>query len=198
MKLFYHHKVYGKRHLPKGGGIIASNHCSFLDPPLIGISCPHEVHFLGRETLFRNPLFSWYIRKLYTHPVAKGKGNIATVRKCLELLKAGKKVVIFPEGKRSTDGEMHKGQLGVGMLVLRTKCLVIPTYIHGTYDIWNCHQKYPKREGKTACVFGTPLDFSHFESTEGRETEEKIAQEIMKAIILLRDWYVSGRKGPVP
>jgi len=198
MKLLYHHKVYGKKRLPKAGGIIAANHSSYLDPPLIGISCPHEVHFLGRESLFRSPLFAWYIRKLYTHPVARGKGNIATIRKCLELLKAGKKVVIFPEGTRSQDGNLHKGQLGVGMLVLRTKCLVIPTYIHGSYEIWSCHRKHPKFKGKTACVFGKPLDFSHFEGTSTREMEERIAHSIMNAIAKLRRWYLDGAKGSPP
>lgn len=197
-KLFYHHKVYGKEHLPVGAAIISSNHSSFLDPPLIGISYPGEVQFLARDTLFRLPLFAWLIRKLNTHPVARGKGNVAAIRKCLDFLNEGKKVVIFPEGKRSKDGSLQKGQNGVAMLVLRTNCLVIPAYVHGTFDIWNSRRKLPRLKGQTACVFGTPLDFSKLDTSNKKEAEEKITESIMFSIATLHDWYVAGAKGTPP
>lgn len=198
MKLFHGHKVYGVKHLPKKGGVIAANHCSFLDPPIIGISCPYEVHFLGRATLFSSPFFAWLIKQLNTHPVAAGKGNLATIRKCLELLNRKKKVVIFPEGKRSKNGHLQKGQPGVAMLVMRTNSQVIPTYIHGSFEVWNSSQKYPKLFGKTACIFGSPLDFSKIEITDKKEIEEKIISEIMSKIGDLRDWYKDGAKGEPP
>lgn len=198
MKLFYHHKVYGKKHLPKGGGIIASNHCSFFDPPILGISCPQEVHFLARESLFHFRPFGWLIRQLKTHPVAKGKENVATFKKACELINSGKKVAIFPEGKRSLTGELQKGQAGAGMLVMRTHCIVVPTYIHGTYAIWNSSRRFPHLRGKTACVFGSPLDFSYLDSMDKKEAQQKIAETIMQSISGLRDWYLKGAKGNPP
>ncbi len=197
-KLFHRHRVYGKSHFPKGGGIIAPNHCSFLDPPLVGISSPGEVHFLGRESLFHQPLFAWLIRQLNTHPVRRGKGNIYAFKKALELIESGNKVVIFPEGKRSPTGELQKGELGIGMLVQRTRCLVIPVYLHGTFDVWNTHRKFPKLKGKTACVFGSPLDFSTLASGDKKEEQEAIVEAIMRAIASLRSWYLNGAKGIPP
>ena len=71
-RCFYRHKVYGKEHIAAGGAMIASNHCSFLDPPLVGISCPDEIHFLARDTLFNYAPFAWLLRQLNSHPVHRG------------------------------------------------------------------------------------------------------------------------------
>src|SRR5262249_14827603 len=113
--------------------------------------------------LFHSRFFAWLIRKLKTHPVRRGKGNINAFKTAMEIVMSGEKVVIFPEGGRSKDGTLQQGQLGVGMLVQRTGCQVVPVYIYGTYDIWSVKRRFPKLWGKTACVFGTPLQFSSLE-----------------------------------
>lgn len=199
-KIFYRHKVYGKKHLPKGAALIASNHCSFLDPPLIGISYPGKVHFLGRASLFRKPAFAFLIRRLNTHPVDPGKGNLSTFKLILRLMKKGNKVVLFPEGRRSRTGELLKGQLGVGMLVLKSHCKVIPVYLHGTFALWDPKKRFPSLFGhRTACVFGRALDFSHLiENGEKKESQQEIADEIMRVIGVLKEWYINGAKGPIP
>ncbi len=197
-RLFYRHRVYGKKHFPKSGGMICSNHTSFLDPPLIGISCPGEVHFLGRDTLFNSPFFAWLIRHLNTHPVRRGKGNVEAFKKAMGLVQEGNKVVIFPEGHRSADGQLKGGQLGVGMLVHRTECIVIPVYIHGAFKIWNTKRKFPKLFGKTACVFGTALSFDDLKNLDKKEAQREIVSRIMAEIAHLRDWYLAGAKGSPP
>lgn len=198
IRIFYLHRVYGKKHFPKGGGMICSNHCSFLDPPIIGCSCPHAVHFLGRDTLFRSPIFGWFIRQLKTHPVRRGKGNVDAFKKAMQLIRCGKKVVIFPEGRRSLDGEFHRGQLGVGMLVQKTHCQVVPVYIYGTFEIWNVKRRFPKLFGKTACIFGKPLSFEDLEGQEKKEAQTEIADRIMAKIADLKAWYEAGAKGDPP
>lgn len=196
--IFYRHRVYGKENIPEGGGLITPNHCSFLDPPLVGISCPYTIHFLARDTLFHFAPFAWLIRQLNTHPVRMGKGNINTLKKAVELVQSGKKVVIFPEGKRSADGTLHIGQLGVGMLVQRARCRIIPVYIHGTFDAWNSHRKFPKFLGKTACVFGKPIEFIESGAEDKKEAQMKIVDDIMTKIAALREWYLTGAKGTPP
>lgn len=200
LKIFYKHKVYGIEHLPKGAGIIASNHVSFLDPPIIGVSCPLEIHILARDSLFKPPIFGWLIRKLNAHPVVRGKGNSAAFRKTCELIEKGYKVLIFPEGTRSKDGELQKGQLGLGMLVKRTGCVVIPAYIHGSYDVWSVHRSVPALRGQTACVFGTPLDFSFLLASEGdkKSVHQEMADRTMQAIEQLKQWYLRGAQGSPP
>lgn len=196
--LFYRHKVYGKEHIPKGGAMVASNHCSFLDPPLVGISCPDEIHFLARDTLYHFAPFGWLLRRLNTHPVQRGKGNMSTLKMTIDLVRKGNKVVIFPEGKRSANGKLHKGQLGIGMLVQRSGCPILPVYVHGTFEIWNNKQKFPKPFGKTACVFGTPIDPLVAEGSNKKELQAQIVDTIMDKIAHLRDWYLSGAHGSPP
>ncbi len=198
VNIFYRHHVYGKEQFPRGGGIICSNHTSFLDPPLIGISCPGEVHFLGRDSLFHFRPFGWFIGKLNTHPVKRGKGNAQAFKMTMQFVREGSKVVLFPEGRRSPDGQLHKGQLGVGMLVHRLDCQVIPVYIDGAYEIWNTKRKFPKLFGKTACVFGSPITFKDLLDVEKKEAQTEIADRIMVKIAELRDWYKAGAKGSVP
>lgn len=144
------------------------------------------------------PLFAWYIGKLNTHPIARGRENVAAIKGACDLLDNEKKIVIFPEGFRSPDGEFQKAQTGVGMLVLRTNAPVTPIYIHGTFDVWGRDRKKPRLKGKTACVFGSPLDFSHLKSMEKKEAHAHIANTIMEAIANLKDWYLKGAKGNPP
>ena len=74
-KVFYRHKVYGLNHFPEGSALIAPNHVSFLDPPCVAISCPGEIHFLARQTLFRS-FFGKFIRALNSHPVQQNATNL--------------------------------------------------------------------------------------------------------------------------
>lgn len=198
VRIFYRHKAYGLEHIPKGGAIIAGNHASFIDPPLIGVSCPQEVHFLARDTLFKFKPFGWLIKQLNTHPVAKGKGNLATFKKACEMIDSGMKVVIFPEGTRTKDGEFQKGQLGVGMLIMRSPCVVVPVYIYGTYDIWSANHKFPRLTGKTACVFGSPLDFRNLEGDDRKALQQHMVDKTMEAIVHLKEWYLAGARGTPP
>ena len=67
-RILYRHKIYGTHNFYPGAAILAGNHVSFLDPPLLSISTPQEVHFLARQTLFNKPLFGTLIRNLNAHP----------------------------------------------------------------------------------------------------------------------------------
>lgn len=198
-KLFYRNKVYGRENLPKGGAIIASNHWSYFDPPLIGASCIEKVHFLARDSLFSIRLFGWLLSEFGTHPVARGKGNTQTFKKAYDLIQEGHKVVIFPEGKRNSEGKIGMGLPGIGMLVLRSHAIVVPAYIHGTYEVWNSKRKFPRLWGKLICVFGKPLDFSHFQNAPDRkESQKEIVETIMRSVAALKDWYLAGAIGTPP
>lgn len=198
VKIFYRHKTYGIEHLGKKGAVIAPNHASYLDPPLIGVSCPIPVHFLAKSTLFKKPYFAWFFKKLNTHPLERGRGNASTIKLASRLIKNGEKLVLFPEGRRSKSGELQKGENGIGFLVLLTQCEVIPVYIHGADKIWNTHQSYPKLSGKTACVFGSPLYFDDYFEKDKKEAMQLISDRVLEAIAELKEWYLAGAKGHPP
>ncbi len=196
-RLFYRHKVYGIEHFIRGSAIIAPNHTSYLDPEIASISWPEEVHFLARESLFKPFLFGPFIRALNAHPVSGDATDIGVFKTIIEILKEGKQLILFPEGER-TDGELQEIKPGIGMLAIRSKAAIIPTYIHGAYEIWGRHRKFPKLFGHTACVFGTPIHWEAFINLDKKEAQAKIAEEVTKSILALKAWYEAGAKGIPP
>ncbi len=185
-RILHKHKIYGYENIPPGGAIIAPNHVSFLDPPIMSASCREEAYFLARGTLFGNKFFAWLIRNLNAYPVSGTAQDRASLKLVCEFLAQNKKVVVFPEGFRSHDGKLAPIKSGIGMLAMRSKCPIVPTYIHGTYEIWDRKRKYPKLWGKTAVFFGKPIQWEDFAHLDKKEAQEQITQAVANAIETLR------------
>ena len=196
-KIFYRHKIYGLEHYPSGSALIAANHTSHLDPPAIAISCPGEIHFLARRTLFKSS-FGKLIQALNSHPIEKEATNLRVMKEVCTLLKEGKKVLMFPEGTRSKDDTLKKMKPGIGLLLSKGEAAIIPTYVHGTFGIWNRDRKFPKLWGRTAVVFGTPIEWSDYVDMERKEAQKHVAQRLKKSLEELRKWLESGAQGTPP
>jgi len=197
-KIFYRHRVYGLEHYYTGGALLAANHASYYDPPILAISWPEEGHFLAREGLFKNRWFGAFIRAVNSHPVSGDASDISVFKTICKLLSEGKKVFIFPEGKRCHKDELDKLKPGIGMLIARTQTAIVPAYIHGTFGVWNRRRKFPKLWGKTACVFGTPILWKDFAHLDKRQAQEQITVKLAASINELRHWYEKGAKGTPP
>jgi len=197
-KLCLRHKVYGQEHFYKGGAILAANHTSFLDPPIVAISWPEEVHFLARESLFKYFGFGSFISALNAHPVSGEVSDIAIFKTICGLLKEGKKVVLFPEGTRSLNNVLGEIKPGIALLIMRTKTAIVPIYIHGAYESWGRARRFPKLLGRTACVFGSAIKADEFVHLEKREAQLAIAHRLTQSIQDLKAWYLEGCKGSPP
>lgn len=196
-RLFYRHRVYGLEHFVNRAAIIAPNHTSYFDPPIAAISWPAEVHFLAKQELFKPFLFGPMIRSLNSHPVSGDVGDVSVFKTILQILKEGKQIILFPEGGRTT-GELEEIKPGIGMLLMRSKAAIIPTYIDGAAEVWGTNRKLPKLFGKTACIFGRPIFWESFSHLEKREAQVEIAKTLSEAILRLKKWYQSGAKGIPP
>jgi len=196
-KIFYRHKIYGQIHIQPGAAILASNHVSYLDPPLLSISCPDKVFFLARKTLFKG-WFGKLIYALNSRPVSSGTANLQMFREISALLEQGKKIILFPEGTRSQDGNLGQIKPGIFLLFHRTHCAIQPAYIAGSFSIWGRERRWPKFFGKTACIFGSPLLWERYEKTPRREAEAQLAEDLRNAILSLKEWYEAGAKGTPP
>lgn len=196
-KIFYKFQVYGLEHSYDGGAIIASNHVSFYDPPILAISYPEEVHFLARDTLFKSFL-GFCISRLNTHPVKGDVTNLDVMKTICRLLKEGHKVVLFPEGTRSQENALGEIKPGIGMLIARTGTAIIPTYIHGNYEVWPRHRKLPKLGGAIACVYGSAITWESYKHLEKKEAQIAIAKQLEASIKALRKWYEDGAEGIPP
>ena len=190
-KLVYKHKVYfADGHFTcKGGAILASNHASFYDPPLVAISWKEPIAFLARRTLFHNFLLRALITRLNAYPVSST--DLGSLKLACSLLEEGKKILIFPEGTRTKKGDIQHFRNGVTMLAERAQCPIIPIYVHGSFEAWPYKKRFPKFFGKkTACVFGKPIFLDQFAHMEKRERQQKITEHLQNEIMRLREWYL--------
>ena len=187
LRILLRFRVTDPKNVPAEGPVIlASNHLSILDPPVVGTGIWRPCTFMAKEELFRNPLFGWFIRKLRAFPVRRGAGDRAALKKALELLEEGHVLAMFPEGTRSETGELKEPEMGVGMIACRTGAPVVPVYLSGTNRV------LPKGGGlrlaRVTVRYGKPLCFAAPEGTKpGREEYEAASRAIMAAIAELRD-----------
>jgi 1-acyl-sn-glycerol-3-phosphate acyltransferase len=173
--------VTGREKIPMTGGvIIASNHISYCDPPVVGSGVPREVHFLAKEELFRNRLFGWLIGKYNAIPLRRSVGDVGALKKAVDLLKHGRAVLMFPEGTRSLTGKLLKPKPGVGMIAALTSAPVVPVYVKGTNRLRDALLRRTRLE----VVFGDPVE--PVEGDGGRAAGKAdygfITQEVMRRI----------------
>lgn len=129
-RLVYNVKTEGLENIPEGAFVIASNHRSYADPPLLAICAGvSKYSFVAKEELFRNPFFGWLIRKLGAFPVSRGKGDMSVINDSVERLKEGRRLVIFPEGTRSRDGKVGRGKTGAALIAAKSGMPVVPAGI---------------------------------------------------------------------
>jgi 1-acyl-sn-glycerol-3-phosphate acyltransferase len=171
MTLGFSLRLEGKRNMPRTGPVLViANHQSFLDPALAGLAVRRHLTFLARKTLFQNRFFARVIRSLNAVPIDQegvGKEGIRTV---LEQLRAGKAVLIFPEGERTGDGKLHELRPGIHLLIKRTQTPIVPVGIAGAFDAWPRRRRYPvpaplflpAGKGTIAVSVGRPLDARRF------------------------------------
>jgi len=185
-KLFYRLKIYGLEHFRPGAAILAANHASFLDPIVLSISCPEEVHFLAKDSLFKVPFLGRLIRMLNSHPVARDAGDASTFKLIISLLQKGQKVILFPEGQRTYDGELLPIERGLPFLTIKAHCRIQPVYIQGTFQIWPRGPRFPKLSGRIACVFGPPIEWAEFANLDRKTAEKQIIERTETALRLLK------------
>lgn len=174
-----------------GPFILAANHVSYGDPPLIGAAISRVVCYLARQSLFNNPRFARLIRSLNAVPVDRDGGGPGGLRTVLGLLGEGRGVLLFPEGTRSEDGRLLEGRSGIGLVVLRSGTPVVPVRTFGLGELWGRGRTLP-RPGRVVIKFGHPLRFErqHAElATASRlrtkELFDEVAVEVMDSIARL-------------
>jgi 1-acyl-sn-glycerol-3-phosphate acyltransferase len=174
-KVIWRLKIIGRENIPaQGPVIIAANHRSYADPPIVGISIERHVHFIAKKELFDFKPFGWLITRLNAHPLNRSSGAEA-IRAAEALLKAGNPIIIFPEGGRSTTEEFRPPKAGVGLVAKRTNTPVVPAYIHNS----PAHRLI--RFKQVSITFGKPLDPARF------ETYQALAEGVMAEVKSLKE-----------
>ncbi|MDR3602864.1 MAG: lysophospholipid acyltransferase family protein [Desulfosporosinus sp.] len=174
-------KIQGVENMPlEGPVIIAINHVSFWDPIVAASSLPRQVSFMAKEELFSIPVLGRIFIKLGAFPVKRGRGDINAIRQSLVILREGRVLGLFPEGKRSQTEIIQKGLPGMVLLMEKSKATVVPIKVYGTRRLLT------KGWGKLAVVVGKPLTAEMLKAPEGiGNRREWIADRIMQAMLEL-------------
>jgi 1-acyl-sn-glycerol-3-phosphate acyltransferase len=180
-KVLFRFRVVGADRVPKGGLLVAANHASYLDIPMLGIGMRRRAAFLGRQDLFPMPGLRRIIRWIGWIPIRHDRLSREGFRKAIDMLKAGKVVVIYPEGGRSLDGNLRPGKQGIGVLVAETGCPVLPAYIGGAFEALP-PQASMIRPHPITITFGTPINFS----TEASRDSTKDFYRLVSRTVMTR------------
>ncbi len=155
--LCYRYRAWGAENIPSQGPVLlVSNHQSFLDPVLAGVGTRRMFCAMARSTLFHQPGFAWLIRSLNAIPVERNSADMAAMRRCIEVMKQGRALLVFPEGTRTNDGIVGTFAPGTMLLIKRAMPTVIPVAIEGAFDVWPRHRKSPKLTGRIGVMYGPP------------------------------------------
>ncbi len=157
--------------------IIACNHVSYLDPPVLGSFAPRPISYMAKAELFRIPILGPGIAAVGTYPVDRNGSATSAIRRSLEVLKSGGCIGIFPEGTRNLDGSVE-AHGGVALLASLSKAPVVPAAITGSGGASKLHQ--------IKVVYGKPMRLPA-DRKATREDLAKFTDEIMSAIRALAE-----------
>ncbi len=145
-------RVVGAERVPLDGPlIVACNHRSYFDPPALGCALPRPVAYMAKIELFRIPVLGSIITWLNAFSVDRSRGDVAAIKRSVEVLREGKAIGIFPEGTRNKTGAIRP-QTGVALLASLSGAPVLPAYISGT--------AFAHRLRRIDVTFGEPLVFA--------------------------------------
>jgi len=154
-------EVIGVENIPERGGvIIASNHVSYLDPIVLGVSTKRKIYFIAKKEVFSNYFGSIILNKLNAFPVDRKKIDMIAFKKTISILEGGGALGIFPEGTRSLNGELQELKLGVVKIAMKAGVPIIPVGIIGTHKIYPHGKKFPVLfKNKITVYFGASQYF---------------------------------------
>ena len=176
----YQMRCTGRENIPaRGGVLVVSNHQSTIDPPAIGATCPRRMNFLARETLFGFGPFGWFIRSLDAIPIDRDGLGLKGIRESLRRLKRGEMVVIFPEGTRTSNGQIAAFRPGFVTLAVRAKAAILPMAIEGAYHAWPRGQMLPNA-GRIRVYYGRPILSEEIRGLDERELVAEVEQRVRR------------------
>jgi len=187
-KTFFSYRVIGAENMiEEGPCIIAANHCSNLDPPLVGIACKRAIHYLGKKSLLDWTLLGPIFPELNVIPVDQENPDRSALMGVIRVVRGGGAALIFPEGSRSRDGQLQPVQPGIGLIAAKTGAPVVPVWIDGSFAAFPPGAKFPLKK-PIKVVIGHPLTTTGG-GFSGRDSYQRVAAEVGKVLADL-----SGRR----
>ncbi|MBX3739800.1 MAG: 1-acyl-sn-glycerol-3-phosphate acyltransferase [Akkermansiaceae bacterium] len=174
--------IGGENLITEGPVLVASNHQSFLDPPLIGNLYKTEMVFLARKSLFKGPA-TWVYPQWNAIPVDQDRPDMASLKTIIRKLKEGHRVLVFPEGARTMDGNLGEAAPGIGLIAAKSGAPIQPVRISGA------REALPRgssriRFARITVSIGKPIYLTpeELKAASGKQGYDELAKRIMAAI----------------
>ena len=153
-RFFFPTKFVGKKNLPKGACIIASNHTSNMDAVNLAVHTWEKKYFLAKKELFKNRLVGFFAKKCGGIKIDRQGNDVNAIKESLKVLRNNKKLVIFPEGTRTNNENMELGEVkqGVAMFAIKAKVQIVPMFIVRKPKVWR----------RNKVVIGQPFELTEF------------------------------------
>lgn len=181
-RLFFF-KVEGAEKVPLQGPVVfVSNHNSFMDPPIMGVAIPRAVSYMSRDDVFKYPVLSWLLPRLYVIPLARGSSDLGAIKAAIRALKDGMSLGIFPEGRRSRTGAIEPFKTGAAAIALRSGATVVPAAIIGSDKAWPVGSG-PRLFNPIKVVFGDPISVP--EGKLDHQTLAELSERLEAAVTAL-------------
>lgn len=177
----------------KGPAILAPNHISYFDPPIIGVAVPRKVHFMTMHNLFQRKLSAWLMNKIGAFPVIRNSPDRRSIEHALALLEQGAVLCIFPEGGINKTGARVKPKAGLGLIALESGIPIIPVAISGTRRLYRLGGLLPPRT-RVQIRIGEGIEPVGANGSTKKGRRKKILDTIMERIYELKE--STGREAP--
>lgn len=187
-KLLFRYKFEGVENIPKTGKVVlAGNHTGHLDPLIIQMATKRNLWFVTGPAAFKVPVIRHMLKWFNVLPLKFGEGSDA-IEKAVTKLKGGEPVIIFPEGRFTSDGNLCKFHRGVSIIAKEANCPIVPFAIKGGFEAWGKIRKSPKLFTTIIIQFGQPI--KNLDSDD-KEIAKEIQQRVgyMKASLERRAFY---------
>lgn len=184
--MFFGMRFYGIENIPKKGGfILLCNHQSWLDHLFVVTPVNRICVFAARDSLFKNPVFGWVFRVYSCIPIKRDHADIGAIRECIEKLKKGFGLVLYPEGTRTSDGKIKRLKPGFTLLAKKAFVPIIPVVIDGAFESWPRNKKIFS-PGRVSIQYGRPINPQKIAAESDKEFMSRLKDEMLKMQAELR------------
>ena len=188
VRIYFRFRVTGRDRIPSRGALlVVANHCSFLDPFILGSAFPRRIRFFVLRRMYELMRLCWFYVGMGTIPVGGKEGDRKAIRSALRILGRGKIIGIFPEGSRSGDGNLGMGKMGSAYLAAKSNVPIVPAYISGAFEAMPPRCWFP-RPTRIQVAFGRPIRFDPVVGKQmNRDELSAISRSVQDSISSLRE-----------
>ncbi len=188
-------RVGRRAHVPSGGVVLCPNHASYLDPAFVQLVVRRRLIFVMTENFYRLSWGRWFFKLVGAVSIGSGRSARKGLRRSMALVRRGHAIVVFPEGRLTTDGHLNRAQRGIGRLARRAGVPVIPVGIAGARHAWGKGTGGPGK-ARVRVAFGRPIVWGGDPTLANRAAEQQFADRVMASIAETKAWVQAHSPDP--